>query len=317
MVDGELARLTRAGLSPGHRLGGAPARGGRQARPPADRAPRGGVLRRRARRRRAMSPSSPSSCTWRRCCTTTSSTTARSAAGSPRSRRIWGNAVSVLAGDLLLDARAGADVAAAAPAAVLTDLFATLRRLVDGEIVQLRGRAPPRRRARRSTSASSSDKTGVALRVGRARRRRDGRGPAEAVDGARRLRRSASASPSSSSTTCSTTTAIRAPTGKALLGGPARGQAHPAAHPRARGRGRRCATTSTPCARRRRARPRARVAEAVRAARRLRRRPRPGARPRPSERSRALDAVPPCPARDLLAAIAGELASRRRLPPVG
>jgi octaprenyl-diphosphate synthase len=58
--------------------------------------------------------------------------------GAPTSRTLWGNAVSVLAGDLLLvDAleRMGRQ----APA-VLPSLFATLRELVDGEIVQLRGR---------------------------------------------------------------------------------------------------------------------------------------------------------------------------------
>jgi len=55
-------------------------------------------------------------------------------------RRIWGNAVSVLAGDLLLT-HALEQTAAASPPQVLADLFATLRRLVDGEVVQLRGRA--------------------------------------------------------------------------------------------------------------------------------------------------------------------------------
>jgi octaprenyl-diphosphate synthase len=59
--------------------------------------------------------------------------------GRPTSRRIWGNAVSVLAGDLLLT-HALERTATAAPRSVLTDLFATLRRLVDGEVVQLRGR---------------------------------------------------------------------------------------------------------------------------------------------------------------------------------
>ncbi|HEY3822706.1 MAG TPA: polyprenyl synthetase family protein [Polyangiaceae bacterium] len=59
--------------------------------------------------------------------------------GKPTPRRIWGNAVSVLAGDLLLT-HALERTAAVAPGAVLGDLFATLRRLVDGEIVQLRGR---------------------------------------------------------------------------------------------------------------------------------------------------------------------------------
>jgi octaprenyl-diphosphate synthase len=59
--------------------------------------------------------------------------------GRPTPRRIWGNAVSVLAGDLLLT-HALERTATAAPKAVLLDLFATLRRLVDGEVVQLRGR---------------------------------------------------------------------------------------------------------------------------------------------------------------------------------
>jgi octaprenyl-diphosphate synthase len=59
--------------------------------------------------------------------------------GFPTPRRVWGNAVSVLAGDLLLT-HALERTAAAAPHAVLLDLFATLRRLVDGEVVQLRGR---------------------------------------------------------------------------------------------------------------------------------------------------------------------------------
>ncbi len=59
--------------------------------------------------------------------------------GAPPARVVWGNAVSVLAGDLLLT-HALERTSAVAPRAVLADLFATLRRLVDGEIVQLRGR---------------------------------------------------------------------------------------------------------------------------------------------------------------------------------
>jgi octaprenyl-diphosphate synthase len=59
--------------------------------------------------------------------------------GQPTPRRIWGNAVSVLAGDLLLT-HALERTSAAAPGPVLADLFETLRRLVDGEVVQLRGR---------------------------------------------------------------------------------------------------------------------------------------------------------------------------------
>jgi octaprenyl-diphosphate synthase len=60
--------------------------------------------------------------------------------GRPTPRRLWGNAVSVLAGDLLLT-HSLERTAQAAPPQVLADLFATLRRLVDGEVVQLRGRS--------------------------------------------------------------------------------------------------------------------------------------------------------------------------------
>ena len=58
--------------------------------------------------------------------------------GRPASRRVWGNAVSVLAGDLLLveALRLGSS---AAPA-TWQELVATLGLLVDGEVVQLRGR---------------------------------------------------------------------------------------------------------------------------------------------------------------------------------
>ena len=58
--------------------------------------------------------------------------------GLPTARRIFGNAVSVLAGDLLLT-HALDRTSRAAPDA-LPDLLVTLRRLVDGEIIQLRGR---------------------------------------------------------------------------------------------------------------------------------------------------------------------------------
>jgi octaprenyl-diphosphate synthase len=58
--------------------------------------------------------------------------------GRPASRKVWGNAVSVLAGDLLLT-HALERTLEAAPA-LLPSLVATLRRLVDGEIVQLRSR---------------------------------------------------------------------------------------------------------------------------------------------------------------------------------
>ncbi|HEX4339792.1 MAG TPA: polyprenyl synthetase family protein [Polyangiaceae bacterium] len=58
--------------------------------------------------------------------------------GAPTSRTLWGNAVSVLAGDLLL-VEALDRTGRSAPA-VLPTLFSTLRQLVDGEVVQLRGR---------------------------------------------------------------------------------------------------------------------------------------------------------------------------------
>jgi octaprenyl-diphosphate synthase len=59
--------------------------------------------------------------------------------GKPTARILWGNAVSVLAGDLLLT-HALERTSHVAPKAVLDELFATLRKLVDGEVVQLRGR---------------------------------------------------------------------------------------------------------------------------------------------------------------------------------
>jgi octaprenyl-diphosphate synthase len=59
--------------------------------------------------------------------------------GKPTARTVWGNAVSVLAGDLLLT-HALERTSAVASKAILGELFATLRRLVDGEVVQLRGR---------------------------------------------------------------------------------------------------------------------------------------------------------------------------------
>lgn len=60
--------------------------------------------------------------------------------GRVTSRRIWGNAVSVLAGDLLLTHALERTHAAGNPE-TLSELFSTLRRLVDGEVVQLRGRS--------------------------------------------------------------------------------------------------------------------------------------------------------------------------------
>jgi octaprenyl-diphosphate synthase len=58
--------------------------------------------------------------------------------GAPASRVLWGNGVSVLGGDLLL-VNALERTAEHAPA-IMPELVATLRRLVEGEIIQLRGR---------------------------------------------------------------------------------------------------------------------------------------------------------------------------------
>lgn len=60
--------------------------------------------------------------------------------GRRAARRVFGNAVSVLAGDLLLTHALERTQAAAAPPHVLRELITTLRTLVDGEVVQLRGR---------------------------------------------------------------------------------------------------------------------------------------------------------------------------------
>ena len=59
--------------------------------------------------------------------------------GQAAARIVWGNAVSVLGGDLLLT-HALVTAQQQAPA-LMPELLRTLRRLVDGEIVQLRGRA--------------------------------------------------------------------------------------------------------------------------------------------------------------------------------
>jgi octaprenyl-diphosphate synthase len=59
--------------------------------------------------------------------------------GRPAARAVFGNAVSVLAGDLLLTHALDRTLRVAP--LVLPDLLTTLRRLVDGEVVQLRGRS--------------------------------------------------------------------------------------------------------------------------------------------------------------------------------
>jgi octaprenyl-diphosphate synthase len=58
--------------------------------------------------------------------------------GLPTSRLVWGNAVSVLAGDLLLVN--GLERTQRLAPGCMPELIRTLRRLVDGEIIQLRGR---------------------------------------------------------------------------------------------------------------------------------------------------------------------------------
>lgn len=58
--------------------------------------------------------------------------------GRPTSRRIWGNAVSVLAGDLLLVE--ALRLACRTHPETWAELVSTLGRLVEGEVVQLRGR---------------------------------------------------------------------------------------------------------------------------------------------------------------------------------
>jgi octaprenyl-diphosphate synthase len=59
--------------------------------------------------------------------------------GRPAARCLWGNAVSILSGDLLLT-HALERAARVEPRVLLTNLLVTLRRLVDGEVLQLRGR---------------------------------------------------------------------------------------------------------------------------------------------------------------------------------
>ena len=58
--------------------------------------------------------------------------------GKPASRVLWGNAISVLSGDLLLTH--ALDRTQRSAPEIMPDLIATLRRLVEGEIIQLRGR---------------------------------------------------------------------------------------------------------------------------------------------------------------------------------
>jgi octaprenyl-diphosphate synthase len=58
--------------------------------------------------------------------------------GAPTARRLWGNGISVLSGDLLLVSALETTFAQAPE--LMPDLLSVLRRLVNGEIIQLRGR---------------------------------------------------------------------------------------------------------------------------------------------------------------------------------
>ena len=134
--------------------------------------------------------------------------------GAVAARRIWGNAVSVLAGDLLLT-HALERTAYVAPGATMTELLVTLRRLVDGEVVQLRGRA----------GAASSEESYFTIVEGRPRP--SSRGLRAPVHGPARRRTATwpcsaksaatSVSPFSSSMTRSTTQGDAKVTGKDLL----------------------------------------------------------------------------------------------------
>ncbi len=145
-VERELARSSAEGRLAGDRVGDAPARGRRQARAPALRAPRCGVLwkravvRRGARARDCRGARPPRDAPPRR----RRRRLGHCDAARPASRRVWGNAVSVLAGDLLSTHALERTAAVARhydeKNATMTELLRTLRRLVDGEVVQLRGR---------------------------------------------------------------------------------------------------------------------------------------------------------------------------------
>ena len=107
--------------------------------------------------------------------------------GAIVARRVWGNAVSVLAGDLLLT-HALERTAAAAPGPTMTELIATLRRLVDGEVDPA-----PRAHARGScrspcTSQSCEGRRHRSSRGPRARARERAARPIGADRRARRFR---------------------------------------------------------------------------------------------------------------------------------
>ena len=224
--------------------------------------------------------------------------------GQPTPRRIWGNAVSVLAGDLLLT-RALERTAAAALPRVLGDLFATLRRLVDGEIVQLRGRTrlDPREDVYfRIVHDKTASLFAWAARAGAC----TAGAPPEAVAALGEFGERVGVAFQRVDDVLDYDGDPRA-TGKALLGDLLEGKL---TLPLIRAMAARPALTDdVDAVRAGDERAAARVAEAVRAAgvcegvRAL-------AREETTRAQRALDAVPACAARELLASIAAELASR-------
>ena len=201
----------------------------------------GGVLRSDPRAPRATSRSSRSSCTWPRCSTTTSSTTARSGAAATTPRRIWGNAVSVLAGDLLLTHALERTAAVGRPPCWRTSsrpcgAWSTARSCSSAGATRLDVREDVYFRVVRRQD-------GVALRLGRARGRRRSRGRRpEAVARARGVRRSRRRRLSARRRRARLRRRS-ARHGQGALRRPGRGQAHVAADPRdrvaARARGRR------------------------------------------------------------------------------
>ena len=228
--------------------------------------------------------------------------------GRPTPRRIWGNAVSVLAGDLLLT-HALERTSAAAPGPVLADLFATLRRLVDGEVVQLRGRMvlDPREevyfrivrdktaslfawaaRAGATIAGAGADAVGRAGRVRDPSRRRlparRRRARLLGRSATRRARRCSATWRRASSRSRSSARSPRSPPSAARRRGRALGR---------RARAPRRRRSPTPCAR-------PGTCDGVRAL----------AREETSRALAALEALPPSAARELLGGVARELASR-------
>ncbi len=224
--------------------------------------------------------------------------------GAPCARLLWGNGISVLAGDLLL-VGALERTSVHAPD-IMPDLIATLRRLVEGEIIQLRGRvaldvteATYLRILRDKTASLFAWSTRTGARLAGA--------TVEQQEGASRSSATGSASRSSSWTTCSTTRAIDREDAVRRFEG---GQAHAASRARRRSPARSCCSCLSSASitgdqepvlavsqRGRRERHRATRCAAARASTRR-------------ARIEALGAVPPSPARALLQGVAEQLVAR-------